>query len=104
MPNCLNNEVPILFADDTTILITHTNYNTLINHGNSALSRLSEWLISNKLVLNEKKTKAVIFRSQGKMIPPIQNTLKIVDKTIEIVENNFFLVSILMNIYVGKNK
>ena len=51
---------------------------------------LSEWLISNKLVLNEKKTKAVILRSQGKMIPPIQNTLNIVGKTIEIVKKQNF--------------
>ena len=92
MPNCLlNNEIPVLFADDTTILIAHANYNTLINRSNSVLCRLSDWLISNKLILNDDKTKAVIFRPQGKMIPPIQNTLKILDKKIKIVQNKIFL-------------
>ena len=70
MPNCLTKGQSIFLADDTTILIAHTKYYTLINIGNEQLTRLNEWLITNKLILNAKKTKAVIFISRGKTTPP----------------------------------
>ena len=82
---------PIFFADDTTILISNPNFKTLIKHGNEELNRLTNWLISNKLILNKKKTKAVIFRTRGKKIPLITDKLKIKEKEVKIVKTTTFL-------------
>jgi len=50
-----------LFADDTTILFAHKNLKVLEQVVNSELSKVSEWLIVNKLTLNINKSNFVIF-------------------------------------------
>ena len=51
----------ILFADDTNIFIKHSNYATLIDRLNKDLYNIYEWLKSNKLSLNIKKTHYMLF-------------------------------------------
>ena len=51
----------IIFADDTNIFIKHSNYATLIDRLNKDLYNISEWLKSNKLSLNIKKTHYMLF-------------------------------------------
>lgn len=46
---------PILFADDTNMILRHKNYDSLINEDNSGLSVLYECFTANKLSLNVKK-------------------------------------------------
>ena len=46
-----------LFADDITILFAHKNLKVLEQVVNSELSKVSEWLMVNKLTLNLKKSK-----------------------------------------------
>ena len=50
-----------LFADDTTLLFGHKNLKVLEQVVNSELSKVSEWLVVNKLSLNIKKSNYVIF-------------------------------------------
>jgi len=57
-----------LFADDTTILFAHKNLKVLEQVVNSELSKVSEWLIVNKLTLNIKKSNLVIFCPSQKKI------------------------------------
>ena len=51
----------ILFADDTNVFITGKNIPNLITVMNNELSKLSEWMNANKLSLNVKKTKYMLF-------------------------------------------
>ena len=53
-----------LFADDTTLLFAHTNLKELEQVINSELTKVSEWLIANKLSLNIKKSNYVILLSE----------------------------------------
>ena len=51
----------LLFADDTNVFVTGKNLSTLFTTMNSELVRLSEWMNVNKLSLNVKKTKYMVF-------------------------------------------
>lgn len=80
----------VLFADDTTIYASDTNLTRLSITINTELNKLYDWLISNQLTLNLKKTKYIIFHSNRKNI----NTsieIKINNINIEKVETFKFL-------------
>ena len=47
---------PIMFADDTNLLYTHSNIQKLFSTVNEELASINQWLTSNKLSLNAKKT------------------------------------------------
>lgn len=49
-----------LFADDTLLMISGNDVNSLINKANEDLSTISDWLNFNYLSLNIEKTKAMI--------------------------------------------
>ena len=51
----------IPFADETTVFITGKNIPNLITVTNNELLKLSEWMNVNKLSLNVKKTKYMLF-------------------------------------------
>lgn len=56
----------VMYADDTNVFFTGTNKQQLEEMTNRYLVNLSEWLTTNKLQLNESKTKYVIFRPINK--------------------------------------
>src|SRR6267154_1485045 len=56
----------LLFADDTTIILTSNDINTLISTLNSELSLLLHWFHLNKLSLNPNKSNYLIFNGQKK--------------------------------------
>ena len=56
MDNVSKKIFPILFADDTTVLIEGNNLDVIIVSLNSELDRINTWLKSNKLSLNVTKT------------------------------------------------
>jgi len=47
---------PILFADDTTIIISNTNPEEFMNNTNSVMTEITNWFQSNLLTLNCNKT------------------------------------------------
>ena len=51
----------ILYADDTTIYVVGSNLKFLVQKINADLASLSQWLQANKLSLNTKKTKFMLF-------------------------------------------
>ena len=55
-----------LFADATSLFHTHDNFEILIKETNQELTRISNRLAINKLVLNMSKTNYMIFTSEGK--------------------------------------
>ena len=81
----------ISYADDTTLMVSLTNANTISSAEliNKELENVNTWLKVNKLILNIEKTKCMIFHSPNKKVtnPP----LKIGDCDIEFVENFNFL-------------
>ena len=53
-----------MYADDTTLLLNSSDPNTLQNDFNSNLVRIADWFQANKLTLNIKKTKLMLFGSK----------------------------------------
>ena len=58
-----------LFADDTNILHSHKDLKTLEKEMNVELHNVYQWLVSNKLTFNLKKTNFVIFRPYQNRLP-----------------------------------
>ena len=87
----------ITYADDTTLMSTlgsfnsNQNKNSLEQNINEKLNKISGWLKVNKLSLNTKKSKFMIFKRVNKTVEPL--SLKIENTNIERVTNvNFFRV------------
>jgi hypothetical protein len=57
-----------LFADDTNALTRGPDLNNLIDFVNSELHKLSIWFKANKMAVNIKKTKYMIFRTKNRII------------------------------------
>ena len=51
----------LLFADDTTLLFSHENLNTLIETVNTEFRKICEFFRLNRLVLHPDKTKFILF-------------------------------------------
>ena len=58
----------ILYADDLNVFLTEKNFATLIDIINKELSKIIEWLHSNKLSLNVNKTQYMIFSNKNNNI------------------------------------
>ena len=84
----------ILFADDTNILCSGPNLDTLIETVGKELSMLKKWFDSNKLTLNLHKTKFQIF---GHRTTDVDKKLVINDTEIEQVKEIKFLGIIIQN-------
>ena len=69
--NCSSKLKFILFADDTNIAFADKNLKTLEVTVNNEIENLNDWLTSNKLTLNAKKSNYVIFRPNQKKIQNI---------------------------------
>ena len=65
---CSNELQFFLFADDTNILYANKDFKSLEQTVNAELNNLHDWLTTNKLTLNTKKSNLVIFRSRQKKI------------------------------------
>ena len=57
---------PIMFADDTSLFLTHKDISYLSETANLQLERINQWFISNKLSLNVSKTKYSFFTNRAK--------------------------------------
>ena len=63
----------IIFADDTNLILSHTNIKELFNLMNSELEKFNEWFKSNKLSINADKTKFILFhKSRQSMNLPLK--------------------------------
>ena len=56
----------ILFADDTNLLMSHKNLDTLIDKMNEELIKINTWLQLDKLSRNITKTNLMLFKSSSK--------------------------------------
>ena len=78
-----------LFADDTNVFISGKNLNSLIETMNCELQKLYEWMCVNKLSLNIKKTKFMLFTPKKSL--KVEQNVFINGHIIEKVENFKFL-------------
>ena len=95
IPNCSKIFKFILYADDTSLLNSiqlsmSIECKLAVENINSELSKISDWLSVNKLSLNVKKTKYMVFHHRNKKIPAVIN-LRINSIAIERVANFNFL-------------
>ena len=51
----------ILYADDTSIFLSHKDLQTLVQSMNNEMKHISQWLKANKLTLNSEKTYYMVF-------------------------------------------
>ena len=72
----------ILFADDTTLQYSHKSLEKLVSIANLNLNLASNWFNANRLTLNAKKTKCMLFSPNG-LSPPFPLQLKINGEVIE---------------------
>ena len=73
----------ILFADDTTLQMADNNLEVLFAKANIELEKAATWFQSNKLTLNVKKTKYILFRSKSMTVDFSKLVLKIDGQKIE---------------------
>ena len=70
LPNASELTDPLLFADDTSILYSHSNPNCLESLLNDELQNIGVWLKCNKLSVNIKKTNYVILNPDRRHLTP----------------------------------
>jgi hypothetical protein len=62
LPTAINTLLePILFTDDTTVIISSKNFDDFSTVSDTVLSHMSKWFTSNKLVLSLDKTNIIKF-------------------------------------------
>jgi hypothetical protein len=62
-----SNSVPILFADDASVLISHANPLQFKNAINVVYGILDDWFVKNLLFLNKVKTQCIHFTAKNNM-------------------------------------
>jgi hypothetical protein len=64
---------PVLFADDTSVVVEGANNVNLLENITLILEKLDEWFLANKLKLNCDKTKLIVFKKNGEKTDPNLN-------------------------------
>lgn len=77
LPKVLTSSKAIMYADDTAIVVTAHHTVELENIANTELEKISDWFLTNKLTINAKKTKYILFHSKKKSILSSDITLTI---------------------------
>ena len=67
LPECLNEGLPRMYADDTNISFQSNKFDELEDLMNIKLGKLKEWLNANKLSLNVAKTEFMVIGSRQRL-------------------------------------
>ncbi len=78
MPKYCNNLRPFIYADDTALLASGNNIETIQNSMQADFDRLLKWFHANKLSIDAKKTKVCVYSSRRSQLnnDPIKIVLK----------------------------
>jgi hypothetical protein len=96
LPDSINDiSTPVLFADDTNFICSHTNFDKFNDEIEIVFSRINKWLQANLLALNFNKTKFIQF--SGKQLKTSQALIQYEDKYIENTNNTDFLGLVMDN-------
>ena len=74
----------ILFADDTNIIYNDTSHSDLCSQAQNDLTSVCDWFASNKLSVNESKTKFMVFRPTKNEISNEISSMKLLINNVEI--------------------
>ena len=85
----------ILFADDSTLLISETNFKKLIKIMNDELEKITRWFKSNSLCLNVNKTNFMVFAAKNKKVVGEEPKISIENRNIERVYKTKFLGAVI---------
>ena len=80
---------PTLFADDTTLTISHNNYTQMVTDLNAELKLINEWTKSNRLTINVDKTEMILITNR--QCNNGDNDIKLDDQYLKFTENCMFL-------------
>lgn len=83
-----------LFADDSCLTVTGKDYNEISDNLNHDLDLFSTWCTTNKLTINAKKTKIVVFRN-CKRNKSVLNRIYLGGEVVEIVPEYTYLGFVL---------
>ena len=81
----------INFADDTNIIVTSKNPNNLIEKANEELKSISDYMSANYLLINTKKTQALLFKPKTTPKNDHNTNLTLNGTKIDIVQNAKYL-------------
>ena len=87
----------INFADDTNIIVTSKNPNNLIEKANEELKSISDYMSANYLLINTKKTQALLFKPKTTPNNDQNTNLTLNGTKIDIVQNAKYLGIIIDN-------
>jgi hypothetical protein len=62
LPRVIQNAEVVLFADDTSILITENNPLLLSEKVQTVRKQLENWFYDNRLLINTEKSKVILFQ------------------------------------------
>ena len=83
LPDSINLCNILLYADDTALYYSHGDPSEIETVLNRELSVISKWFQSNRLTLNAKKTKCMLFGTSKRLKNSNRLVIKIADETIE---------------------
>ena len=95
LPACCNKMLPVMFADDTNLVIRGNDYLELTKILNDELASLYDYFCANKLKLNASKTQLVCFRKKGQNFDPQNIPVKIDNQSLNFTDHVTFLGLIL---------
>ena len=78
----------LLFADDTTLQLCGPNLSELYDKANQELIKAQKWFQANRLTLNVKKTKYILFRTKSMTVDFTNYSLELDNKKIDRIGNN----------------
>lgn len=90
LPDCINCKC-VMYADDTTLLFSASDPNTLQCQMNNNMLKIAQWFENNQLTLNIKKTKFMIFGTAHSLNNYHNILLKYDNDTIERVDKFKYL-------------
>ena len=67
LPNCLSHSRARMYADDTHLTYASNDIDGIDHHFNEDLAKVSEWLVANRLTLNQSKTEFMLIGSRQRI-------------------------------------
>ena len=91
LPASVSNLRPIMFADDTNLVIKGKSLRDLKTTIETELTNLADFFKSNKLKLNVSKTKLICFRKKGLVLKQTDFNIHLDGEEIQMVDDTSFL-------------
>ena len=95
LPQCLLHSSISMYADDTVIYYSGSEVSNIRENLQEDLNRVEQWLVNSKLILNQSKTKGLLFGTRQLLQTTSDFVLQIQSKDIERVTKFTYLGTML---------